>query len=635
MRRSALLAAMLLLAPALARGGEPKAAPTWPDGVRATRMKLVRALGLGAPDTGYAVFECPNCGRDLVAPATFPGAEGPDSVLDVRLAVERFFLAGHETGRIRPAPECPHCRGPVPGKKLPRAILFGHVSGEAGGDLQLLGEIEAHAFKKLRLALVPFDPKLPVKTVDYPKDSAAFRAAFGCDLALREVWRALVREAEETQRIGVHPVGRGYVLLATPTGGNDVARARVEKEYPAAHKRAREEFGCTETLGLDLLSDSFPPGSSLRPDAWLGKGLAALVVEGKVIAEVAFSDEVLRERWRAELVRAGYAVAFEGERRNEAVVSRGGIESHARLEPVVMATLAGGDTFGEGLRQHGWVAAARVEKLARLVRTVRAKLRVEKVQALGGRVLVVHDPEAGELRAPLAPVAEAAEAGGAALEKALAGVFAFDPATGRLRGASRSLTRCACGRSVYLARRLRSAAWLKSYGAGLLAERFGEGEGDAKVHAVYTLGCGQHELYVGEKNAWGLAREAARKRFGADLAGQVYVLAGAKQLAEGTVVVYGRDVAGVLTHPRLASGLLAKMRTPEAWKRMHLWAPVTDAVVVSREPVPGTDKPRLARKISLDVSAMGLDALEIDAEVSIERAEEPAGIFIQARAVRE
>ena len=135
MRRSALLAAMLLLVPALARGGEQEKAPVWPDGVRATRMKLVHALGLGAPDTGYAVFECPNCGRDLVAPATFPGAEGPDSVLDMRLAVERFFLAGHETGRIRPAPECPHCRGPVPGKKLPRAILFGHVSSEAGGDL--------------------------------------------------------------------------------------------------------------------------------------------------------------------------------------------------------------------------------------------------------------------------------------------------------------------------------------------------------------------------------------------------------------------------------------------------------------------------------------------------------------------
>ena len=37
MRRSAFLAAMLLLAPALARGGEPKAA-AWPEGVRATRM---------------------------------------------------------------------------------------------------------------------------------------------------------------------------------------------------------------------------------------------------------------------------------------------------------------------------------------------------------------------------------------------------------------------------------------------------------------------------------------------------------------------------------------------------------------------------------------------------------------------
>jgi hypothetical protein len=625
-----LLLLVLLLCPAAV--GAERPAVELPAGISARRTAMRAGTRPSTPDLIAVVWLCPRCRAANSADRFLPEQPPFDRLADIALLMTRVGLGKGGSWTPPRAGRCRSC-GHRPAKDFklqPVEALLLRYLPETGCDAVARGKVTRGRIGRLSWGKLnvagDFDP------AGVLAEDSQFVSAFGRVLAIRESWSKAVRACIRTGKPQITRAAPGYFLTcrkSSPDADSD------ERLKAALQLKLTAAGGKVSWRWLTLTDVTGSPLEKVIPTyrRWL-PGQSAQLEGGKYRAAAVVDPGTYWQMIQREIARSGVKLERPGGAPSPHLRA-GDYRASLRAEGVLLKTVQAGLSFGEGQHQFVWPLVLQLNKMKAVGESARDALRGYETAVGGGKFLEVREkpaagaaPGSGKLLTRLNVFALAASIdprNRAAVPAALRGLIGLDLETGKLRPPSLEEERGADGSRAWLTRKLRPKGYFGKVGAAVLSEEW------RGLDAAWSLDSVEHFRMLPLANA--PAKTKLAKRYEKDLSRCIFMIRAAKGLNwEGLQirVAIGSDIASALTHPRLRRSLARFVKIPYKGIETSFWAPTTNIVLITRQPVTGRKRENLRRVAATMVRRSGLSAGHaIDLEIRENLTAEPAGKFVK------
>jgi hypothetical protein len=603
------------------RAGEA-AAPTLdelPAGLSALRVRQRAASRPATPDLVTVMWRCAKCKGLNPARRLLPEQPPFDKLSDVRELLLRVGLGQGGGWPVPTAEFCGLCRADAPSKPDFAEVLLFRYLAETGCDAVARmpvtsGKAGDVVWGRLDVSGA-YDPLGRLIAEEY------FREAFGRVLSAREAWADVAGESIAKRSPVVMKAAPGYFLTCRRAGADGREDDRLAAELGMALDKleGRTTFrGRSIRLGTAEdaeLAKLIPTCREWLPGQW------RQLAEGKYVAEAVVDASALRRLAERELAAGGRDLRI------------GEYSASMDLDEVTARTVRAGLTLGEGLQQFVWPEARRLYGVSRIGERARALLYGQEVSVEAGTVLLIRrKPAPGSApgsgaeigRLNLAVLAgEIDPSAPGAVEGVLSGLLGLDTVTGEIRPPKASDTRCGCGQEAWLARKPRPRGYFKKLGANVA---YVEWRG---VELAWSLDCPTHSRYLPAADL--PAEKGLEERYARDVEKATFQIVAAKGLVvekSQARLALGPDISATMADPRLRRGLARRLKGDLPGKDMLFWAPTTNMVIVSPQPITGQVRVEMRRAALEMAREAGLAPGEdLDLEIRDKLTAEPAGTF--------
>ncbi len=632
MRFTGLIALLIALAMPVPAGERPSTvAADLPADLAPRRVRMRGGSRPATPDLLAALWHCPRCERANVAERLLPEQPPFDQLRDVRSLLERVAL-GRGGAWAPPGPgRCRTC-GSSSGKKVAyKQLFFFRYLPETGCDAVARvtvrrGKSGAVRWGKLDVA-GDYDAAPDLET------QTQFIATFGRVLVLREVWSNVVRACIRKGEAQALKVAPGYFVSCRKRSADPDTNSRFAAELNI--KLAKLGAKPTGMLRLALTESAGSPLAKVIPtyQRWMsgqrtqlegGTYSAAAYVQPK--AFWALLDREIRHT-KVRLVHPAGASSPQ--------LIAGDYRASIAAEAVLLKTVHSGLTYGEGLHHFAWPLVLQLSKMKQVGQRARDALGAYETSVSSGKFLTVREqpaakapPGSGKILARINVHALAGSVGlrdRASVALALRGLLGLDPKSGLIRPPDLEKERGPDGIRSWLTRKLRPKGHFKKLGIGVLTADW------RGLSAAWSLDCLEYSRLLPSENP--PSKQKLASRFKEDLVRSTFLVPSAKGLNwEGTEVraAMGPDIASSMTHERLRRGLAQYLKIPQKGVEMTFWAPTTNIVLVSAQPITGQARADLKRSVTALLRSVKLQrGYEIDIEIRERLTAEPAGKFVR------